>query len=242
MSEAELTPEAKDAIRAYMLKLVIPSAAILTIISGALGYVASGLARLEATSAATADAYAAAEKAVDAAAGAKDANQRAADAVKIAEASAEILDKAKRQTDQLLTGQYDAFSQSLFATKGFRDALGKIGDQQAKDLTAKIDAVAGAWRGGILASGIVRAGQLVIGSDGVSLDSGAGKITFQNPKSLRFVPMTSAVSPNGVYLTETCYVRSIGPDYFILWQGPLDTGGRNHPPSDCTFTVVGVNG
>jgi hypothetical protein len=96
------------------------------------------------------------------------------------------------------------------------------------------------WKGGLLAAGTIRGGQLVASTAGVSFDPVSGRISFPNPGGLKFVPVTSALSPNSQYLTETCYTKSAGPDYFTLWQGPLDTGGRNHPPTDCMFAVAGT--
>jgi hypothetical protein len=96
------------------------------------------------------------------------------------------------------------------------------------------------WKGGILAAGTIKGGQLVVSTVGVSFDPVSGRISFPNPRGLKFAPVTSALSPNSQYLTETCYTKSAGTDYFILWQGPLDTGGRNHPPSDCMFAVAGT--
>ena len=49
MAEPQLTPEARSATQEYMLKFVIPSGVVLTVVSGLLGYVMSGLARIDAT-------------------------------------------------------------------------------------------------------------------------------------------------------------------------------------------------
>lgn len=237
-SRPQLTPEARDAIRDYIVKLVIPSAAVLTIVSGALGYVLSGLAKLEASATAAERANVAALKAAEAASDARSASLRASDAVKSAEASSKALESAKHKTDQLLTGQYDAFTQTLLGQSAFREALGKLGDQNFKDLSDKIDA----WRGGILAAGIVRSGTLTARTDGVIFDPDSGRITFPNPKGFVFVPIMSAISPNAEYVTESCYMKSINETSFVLWQGAQDTSGRNHKPYDCTFIVVGIQG
>jgi hypothetical protein len=234
-AEAELPPATREAIRAYMIKLILPSA----IVGAVLGYVVSGLARLDASGEAAKHATAAAEKAIEAATEAKSSNARAADAVKSAEEAQKFLEKAKSETNDLLTGRYATFSESLFATKDFRDKLGRLGDQQFIDLNAKIDALSTNLRGGILAAGVVKGGKLVVSTDGVSFDTESGKISFANGKNTPFITIVSAISPNGQYLTGSCYTRSTGPDYFILWQGAQDTSGRNNAPTDCTFTVVG---
>jgi len=239
MSEAELTPEAKDAIRAFMLKFVIPSGVILTIVSGILGFVVSGLAKIDATATAVEHANTAAEKAVEAAADAKNANLRASESAKSADDAYATLREAKTQMDHIFSGQYESFSQSLFATKGFRETLGKIGDQQFRDLSAKIDD--SVWHSGILGAGTIRSGQLTDHSDGVSFDSGSGKVSFPNSKNLRFIPIVSFIAANGQYATETCFVKGTGANFVVVWQGAQDTSGRNHPPTDCSFAIVGMN-
>ncbi len=233
--DAKLSPAAREAIRAYMIKLILPSA----VVGAVLGYVVSGLARLDASAEATKHATAAAEKAIEAATEAKNSNARAAEAVKSAEEAQKFLEKAKAETNEILAGQYDAFSKSLFATQDFRGKLGRLGDQQFTDLSARIDSLSANWHGGILASGVVKGGNLVVSTDGVTFDSGTGKLSFPNSKNMPFIPIVSALSPNGQYLTGSCFTRSTGPNYFILWQGAQDTSGRNNAPTDCTFTVLG---
>jgi hypothetical protein len=225
-----------------MIKLMLPSA----VVGALLGYVVSGLARLEASNEAAKHAaesmnhaQSAAERAIEAATGAKSANARAAEAVKSSEEAQKFLEKAKSETNDILSGRYDTFSKSLFATAEFREKLGKLGDQQFIDLNNKIDALSTNLCGGIFAAGVVKGGNLVVITDGVSFDSGTGKVSFPNSKNIPFITIVSAVSQNGQYLTGSCYTRSTGPNYFILWQGAQDTSGRNNAPTDCTFSVIG---
>ena len=65
---SKLTDEAKNAIRAYMWKVFTPLAALLAIVSGAGGYVVSGLSEIRATADATKRATVAADRALEAAA------------------------------------------------------------------------------------------------------------------------------------------------------------------------------
>ena len=90
----------------------------------------------------------------------------------------------------------------------------------------------------ILASGFLRGGKVISISDGATIDQPSGRLTFPNPAGLKFTPMPIAISPNGAYLTGSCFVKSIGPDFVVFAQGALDTGGRVFPLSDCAFAVV----
>jgi hypothetical protein len=90
--EAEVTGPARDAIRRYMLLYVIPSGVFFTIVSGALGYVVSGLARIDASAEAAKytlkavdDAAKASANTTSAAAEANDAKKKAVTAADSAE-------------------------------------------------------------------------------------------------------------------------------------------------------------
>jgi hypothetical protein len=93
--------------------------------------------------------------------------------------------------------------------------------------------------GRILAIAEVRNGQLVFATEGTSFDPPNGTLSFRNPKNLKFVPVVSYITPNGVYATEYVYSKSFGPNSASIWQGALDTGGRNHPPRDFTAVILG---
>src|SRR5271166_1474119 len=90
----------------------------------------------------------------------------------------------------------------------------------------------------VIASGFVKGGKIASLNEGAALDLPSGKLTFPNPAGLKFTPMLTAISPNGVYLTGDCFVKSIGTDNVVLAQGALDTGGRVFPLTDCAFMVV----
>jgi hypothetical protein len=70
-----------------------------------------------------------------------------------------------------------------------------------------------AWRGGFWRLERL-SGQVTTITDGVTFDPASGRISFPNPRGLKFVPMTSALSANGVDLTESCYTKSIGANFF----------------------------
>jgi len=144
MSEPELAPEARDAIRKYMLKFAIPSAVLLTTVSGALGYVVSGLARIDAASEASKYALAAAGAAAEAKANATQAANDAASsqtkaqsAATSAEDTKKYLLSAKDQLDKILTGQYEGLAKSLFAIKEFRESILTIPQKEIGEINAK---------------------------------------------------------------------------------------------------------
>jgi hypothetical protein len=148
MSEAELTPEARDAIRTYMLKFVIPSAVLLTAVSGALGYAVSGLARIDASGEAAKYALAAAGAAAEAKANAAQAAIEAASsqakalaAASTAEETKTYLLSVKDQLDKVLTGQYEGLAKSLFAIKEFRDSIQTIPQRQIGEINAKFEEI-----------------------------------------------------------------------------------------------------
>jgi hypothetical protein len=106
------------------------------------------LARIDASSeaakyalSAAGDAAKANANAPQAAREAADSNAKALNASQGAEQTKAHLLAVKDQVSQILSGQYESFSKSLFATEGLREALGKVGDQQYKDLAAQIDAI-----------------------------------------------------------------------------------------------------
>ena len=145
MSDPELTPQAKEAIRTYMLKFAIPSAVLLTTVSGALGYVVSGLARIDAANEASKYALAAAGAAAEAKANATQAaidagssQTKATSAAASAEETKRYLLSAKDQLDKILTGQYEGLAKSLFAIKEFRDSIQTIPQIQVSEINAKL--------------------------------------------------------------------------------------------------------
>src|SRR5262249_50579903 len=137
MADKELTNEAKLAIQGYMLKFVIPSSVGLAIISGILGFAATGLAKIEATSQASAnliDAVKATEAAklsaeaakLTATTAASDAKslltkveaalQQAEDAKKKAQEAGTVAVTAKDQIDRVRNKEYAALAVSLAET------------------------------------------------------------------------------------------------------------------------------
>jgi hypothetical protein len=161
-----------------------------------------------------------------------------------------ISDCAQRMVE--IANKLMAENEDLIKRLGASDAIRLQLTDKVKQLETDQTTTAGAlqelvkslanWNGGILAAGVVRGGQAIYSSRGTSFDPGTGRVSFPNPKGLKFIPIIAAISPNAQFVTESCYVRSIGPDFFILWQGAQDTSGRNEPPRDCTFTVVGAEG
>ncbi|MBZ9734367.1 hypothetical protein LB534_05070 [Mesorhizobium sp. CA18] len=195
----ELTPEAKDAIRTYMLKFVIPSSVLLTIISGSLGYVVSGLARIDASSEAAKYAMMAAGEAAKAnanatvaASEAADSKDKAQNASKDALATKAYLESVKGQVDKVMTGQYGEFATALFAIPDFRSSVGKLGQNELVEIDARLDALELRNSNTLTAFGIIRNSTLVAGTN-VSYDPASGIIAFANPSGVAFVPLASAV-------------------------------------------------
>jgi hypothetical protein len=94
--------------------------------------------------------------------------------------------------------------------------------------------------GQILAALIVKHGTIVSkSSKDVNFDAATGLVTFANAGGLNATPVVSYISPNATYATEHVYFKELGNTSVTVWQGPLDTGNRNHPPSDFTLIVVG---
>jgi len=144
MSETVLTPEAKNAIRTYVLTFVIPSGVLLTIVSGALGYVVSGLAQINATAEAVKSLGEAQKYALSAAGAAAEAKARAtAAAVEAAKSQTKASDTAsylltvKDQVDKVLTGHYEELAKTFFGIKEFRDSIQTIPQHEISEINAK---------------------------------------------------------------------------------------------------------
>ena len=149
---SQLTPEAKAAIQAYMLKFVLPSGAALAIVSGLFGYVLSGVARIDASaeaakvalfaaqSAAKAEASAtlASEKANKSSDEANTSLERAKRAALSSEETAKTLFTARDQVNAILAGQYDEFAKKLFDVKGFREAVATIPQGEIAEFRSRI--------------------------------------------------------------------------------------------------------
>lgn len=116
----------------------------------------------------------------------------------------------------------------------------QFADLQAKVTSLRSDAASASdmLARRVIGAATIKDGQIQSISSGLTVDVNSGRVSFQNPNHLHFVPVISAISPNGVYLTESCYVRSLGEDFVILWQGAQDTSGRNGHPINCTITLV----
>jgi len=96
-----------------------------------------------------------------------------------------------------------------------------------------------------LAALTVRGAELVSKSEGVTYDPATGVVSFPNPLNLTVVPVISDVAAKNPehYITETHFIREVNvggkTNQFRVWRKPLDTGIRDHAPSDFTAVVVG---
>jgi len=93
----------------------------------------------------------------------------------------------------------------------------------------------------VIAMAEVKGSRLIAGSPNLTFDSGTGALTFPSPQNPKIIPAVSYISVNGAYATEDVYLKSVvtAPNSITVWQGALDTGGRNHPPNDFTAIVIG---
>jgi hypothetical protein len=142
-----------------MLKFVIPSGVVLTVLSGILGYMVSGLARIDASLEASkatleatkmalkavqdsAEAKANAAKAAEDAKAAQDKTQAAASA---AEETSKYLLSTRDKVDKVLNGQYEGLAKSLFAIKEFRDSVQMIPEKEIAEFNAKFAQLENGW-------------------------------------------------------------------------------------------------
>ena len=152
MPTNELTLEAKAAIQSYILKFVLPSGAALAVISGLFGYVLSGIARIDASAEATKSALYAAQSAAEAKANASAASLQASKASDqanvslgranfVALKSEETMNSLFASRDQInksIAGQYDELAKALFETRGFREIIAEIPQQELLDIKGQI--------------------------------------------------------------------------------------------------------
>jgi hypothetical protein len=254
--DVQLTPPAKRAIRKYMLRWVIPSSAIFGLLTGLAGYVAGGLAKLDAdnesnkklvqvyenTSKTLMDAY---ENVSQARLAASQASTEAFDlktklqsASTDAQQARDFILNSKEEVQKTLTSQYDTMAKTLFDNPGFKAAITSFNEDRLRDIANRLSTLEHTK---VIALGAIQSGKLVSVSGGLEFDAPSGRITFQNPNNLRVLSLVTTTAPNGSYITSICYVRSTGTNFFIMSQNALDTGGRNSPPSDCSFAVLGIS-
>jgi hypothetical protein len=181
----ELSLEAQEAIRTYILRFAIPSATFLTIVSGITGYVVSGLARIDATAEASKYALQAAGAAAEAKANAGGAASDATNSREKALAAAASADDTKKylltvkdQIDKVLTGQYEGLAKSLFAIKEFRDSIQTIPQKEVGEINSKLTEIQGVIYGGDdhavpPIGGICPPGSFAVNVGGVSVSGGA---------------------------------------------------------------------
>ncbi|HZP75415.1 MAG TPA: hypothetical protein VFB45_04665 [Pseudolabrys sp.] len=93
----------------------------------------------------------------------------------------------------------------------------------------------------IKAAGRVKAGVLEAGysSHGVNFDAKSGRIVFPNNERHGYTALVSN-SAEEPYITTTHWVAEFGPNYIVVKQHALDTGGagRTFPASDFTFAII----
>ena len=93
----------------------------------------------------------------------------------------------------------------------------------------------------VLATAYIYKGASVV-SKGATFNSQTGVLSFPNPTNLKFAPIASVISSNGAYDTFSCFTKTMTSNTVVLWQGALDTSGRNGAPISCAIVVLAVGG
>jgi hypothetical protein len=142
-----LSESEKQAIRSYILKFMTPSAVILSIVSAILGYVASGLTRLEVFADAHGKASQEIFRAVADAASAKSEAQLLLNTARTASSDYSTavngLKAALSDADKFLSGNYQIIAEKLVGVKVFRDSLANVADERINALQAQLNAIQG---------------------------------------------------------------------------------------------------
>jgi hypothetical protein len=96
-------------------------------------------------------------------------------------------------------------------------------------------------RGRVLGALVVKDGNVVYASTGVTFDAASGVVMFPNPRKLLFTPVVGGVADHDTYASNYTYVRSpkTSDNSFIVWRGALDVSGRSWPPINFTVAVIG---
>ncbi len=155
MSGDDLSLEAKAAIQAYIFKLALPSGTAIAIVSGLVGYVLSGIARIDASeeaakqalfawqSAVKAEALAstASEQAVKSLDEANVASEKAKNAASRSEETLNSLRSSRDQINNVLSGKYEELAKALFETRGFRESIATIPQREISDLKRQIEQI-----------------------------------------------------------------------------------------------------
>ncbi len=146
---AQLTPEAKEAIRAYLLKIMAPLLAVASIASAAIGFGINEVAR----SSAYASAYSEASDAMIRIATASSEAKTKADvmAETIANKSNEAVKAADRASAAaakiaaISSDKFELLASQLLADPNFRQSLASVSDERLKSANAKAESIQNAW-------------------------------------------------------------------------------------------------
>ncbi|WP_414473220.1 hypothetical protein [Microvirga sp. M2] len=155
MATSELSLEAKAAIQAYMLRFIVPSGAVVAVISGLFGYVLSGIARIDASAEAAKQALYSAQSAAKAQTSAEEISKQvtkafdqansSSDKARIAAQNAEevlgTLRASRDQINKIVLGQYDDLAKALFDVRGFRETVATISQKEIADLKRQITGI-----------------------------------------------------------------------------------------------------
>jgi gas vesicle protein len=143
--EDRLTEEAKRAIRAYILKLVTPSAIALSIISAVIGYVARGWGETEAMKVMfdklSGPVIASAENVGRAEEQSKNLSTQIRQSADIVDRLRASIEKSKLEADDLKSLNYEKITEVLIGKPGLADKLSKLTDQQYSALRNQIDQI-----------------------------------------------------------------------------------------------------
>lgn len=140
--DGQLSETAKTLIRAYIVKLVVPSAIALSIISAIAGFAINEVARGDAyvkaygeASKSIIDTATAASKAVGQAETLRDVSKKSSDD---AESALKSVLNSKLQLEQLLNSDTNAIASALVTRPDFKSALANVSQDELKQLNGQI--------------------------------------------------------------------------------------------------------
>ncbi|TJV70739.1 MAG: hypothetical protein E5X76_18255 [Mesorhizobium sp.] len=89
----------------------------------------------------------------------------------------------------------------------------------------------------ILAAARIKEGQLIDGTANVRWQDNILSFEIEEKYKGHFVPVIS-LCHNVPYITQSYWIKQIGPEWISVMQSAQDTSGRVFPPTDFTAIIV----
>jgi hypothetical protein len=188
---AELTSPEREAIRSYLLSLIVLPAVTISIISFVLGFLVDRVARGEAYRDAYKDAFTASSKTIidtatqisQAKANADQTLQQITDASALSKTTAAEIDKSKQAVDQILGQNIEKIARTIATTETLKSSIVRVNQDELIALRTEIESLKRSLNleFGRLTSDIVNSGAVISNPDprndggGFSPDSGPGR-------------------------------------------------------------------